>query len=127
MGKIGKYLSLGCLALMCNACSGVDYVNNAGYTEITGIDVNDKAAYFDTSKRAKQYGALMFKRDSNKEMSEEGNAITFALKRQKQKFFAETSLFETKNEEKTFIDKTFFDFGLDRKSKGLSLGLTMNF
>lgn len=126
MGKIGKYISLSVLAIMCNACSGVDYINNSTYAELTDTYI-DRSADFDTANKAKQYGALMFKKDRSKEMSEEGNAITFALKRQKQKFFAETNLFNSKNTEKTFIDRTDFDFGIDRKSKGFALGLTMKF
>lgn len=114
------------LAFLCNACTSVDYVNNAGYSELTGEKIN-READFDTSRGAKQYGALIFKKDPRKAASEEGNSFVVALKRQKSKFFGEATLFESKNSEKTFIDQTIFRFGADKKDKGLALGMSFRF
>ncbi len=128
MGKNIKYILIALVSLVSSACtSGVEYVNNSTYTALTGDQVN-RNADFDTKVHGpKQYGALIFKKDRKKEISDKENVVTFALKRQKQRFFAETTLFDSNNNEKTFVDRTFFDFGVDKSSKGVSLGLTMQF
>ncbi len=121
-----KILSLLGLVFTCNACSGVSYMSNSSLAELEGTNFN-QGSDFDTSNGAKQYGALVFKKDSKKGVMEEGNAFAVALKRQRSEFFGEATLFQTKNQDKTFIDRAMFDLGVDRRNRGINLGMTLRF
>ncbi|MDX1949636.1 MAG: hypothetical protein SFT90_03945 [Rickettsiales bacterium] len=122
-----KLLSLLGLVFTCNACSGVSYMSNSSLAELEGTNFRQDSNLFDTSNGAKQYGALVFKKDSSKGIREEGNAFAVALKRQKNEFFGEATLFQTKNENKTYIDRAMFDLGVDRRNRGINLGMTLRF
>lgn len=82
------------------------------------------------NKKIREYGGLVIKdtkKDTTDKDLDEGDNYYVSFKRQKSRVFAETLLFKSDNEEKSFIDQTFFDFGVDKKQKGVSFNLTLKY
>jgi hypothetical protein len=57
----------------------------------------------------------------------EADPSVIMLKKYRSKFYAETKLFESDNKEKSFFDESSFNFGIDKKSKGMSVELSLKF
>lgn len=135
MKKIFNILAITILGSICISCNNMDYMNKKSFREMRASQGIESFApsKFDR-KKIKEYGGLVIK-PSNEE-SDSGSTDTSTLedenyyvsfKRQKSRVFAETLLFKADNEEKSIIDKTFFNFGLDKKKKGMSFEVTLKY
>lgn len=116
-------------AFLLNACSGVEYLDRRTFSEVKTDNGSSFNQYY-TDSRTRKYGGLIIKRKGEKlnnadEKEDENMYIT--LNRNKSKIFAEAAIYNSENIEKTYLDQTALDFGVDRSKKALSLNLTFRY
>lgn len=130
-----KILNISALLILVNICiacnNNVDYMNRKDYAKLRADQGVDSfiPTKFD-GRKIREYGGVVIKNaedeDNSSDINEEDHHYV-AFKREKSRVFAETLLFRSDNERKTFVDQTFFDFGVDKKKKTLSLNLTLKY
>ncbi len=113
-----------------DACSTVDnmnYMDRNDLIQARGTENIDGVRYMDygNTSSIKSLGALKFK--GFDEDSGEPDDTVIDLKRNKSRLYAETPVFESDNKDKSTFDKGLFNFGIDKKSKGLGMELSLQF
>jgi len=122
-----KLFTLILLTCGLNACSTVNYMDRTDLIHSrNGLNVDEiEYSNYGQSRTIKSLGAVNIMRFD--EVTGEKNPMTLDLKRKKNLFYAETRLFESGNKEKSFFDETFFNVGVDKKKKGVSVELSLKF
>lgn len=132
MENLSKFLFIGLMVVGLNACStsavnGVGFMDRDDVAEFAGDEPLDEVRYtgYKSFKTSKTLGAVSLNR-FNQETSEDEKTI-MKIKRHRSFFYAETNLYESDNKEKSFFDESVFNFGVDRKTKGLSFEVSLKF
>lgn len=115
------------LVLGLNACSNVGYMDRTDLMQFRNTENIDEIKYlnYGQQKTIKTLGALNIL--SFDEETGEKSPTTVNLKKNKSRFYAETQLFVSDNKEKSFFDETIFNLGVDKKTKGMNMELTLKF
>ncbi len=122
------------MVLGLNACAAYDYADN----KLDYVDAIDVAALrgaptadeirfneYGHAKKVESLGAISINKFN--EVTGEKEPVMVDLKRYGRKVYVETKLFDSENKEKTFFDQSYFNFGYDRKTKGVGAELTFKF
>ena len=123
--KINIILALAIMGV-CTACGNVKYVSTGSVVEnvhaaLQGRDIVKSAVPKEKrDKKDKHYGALVVA--SNNENEE--NTVYY-IKKNKDKIYAETLLFDGATDKNSTFDKSYFSVGADKKYK--SFGLRFRF
>lgn len=113
-----------------NACSmaSMSFADRNDLIAAQGYEGLDEIAYngYMQPRTIKTLGTLTMNNNFGK-TDDTADARVFQLKRDKSKFYAETSLFTSDNKDRTFFDETLINFGMDKKQKGMNVELTLKF
>ncbi len=123
-----KYLVIILAASGLSACSTseMSFADRTELAELRGEESLDSLRYFEYGiiKPTRTLGELTLGK-SDLDSSEAATVIGF--KRMKSRFYAETSLFQSDNKEKSFFDEGIFNMGVDKKTKGMNVELSFKF
>lgn len=133
MENLSKFLFIGLLVVGLSSCSSTSSFSDLGYmdrgdvAEFAGDEPLDEVKYvgYNKTRTAKTLGAISISK-FNQETSEDEKTI-MKIKRNKSFFYAETNLYESDNKDKSFFDESVFNFGVDKKTKGLSFEVSLKF
>jgi hypothetical protein len=133
MENLSKFLFVTFLVVGLNACStnsavsGVGFMDRDDLSEFAGEEPIDEQRYtgYRTFRTSKTLGAISLNR-FNEETSEDEKTL-MKIKRHRSFFYAEANLFESDNKDKSFFDESVFNFGVDRKTKGLNFEVSLKF
>ena len=114
------------LTLWAGACSTIDYVDSSTFTSYTLPKSDDShMTYITKGDNGGMNGlAFVLKGDDNTATGEDGDTAFF-LKKKKSRYMVETVLFDSKDDDNSYFEKSFFSFGADRKKK--SVGVELRF
>lgn len=120
---IKKLISVIAICSLTPACSGMSYLDNKGVQEVKAqYDLYDKPD--ENDYMPKEFGAIMLSVNSS---DPDDAPQLFFLRREKNKYYAQTLLFDQSDDNKAMFKRTYLNFGIDSKSKGMLTKLTMKF
>ena len=125
-----KVFTLTVILLGLNACSTVDFSDRndlQGDPEYLGLIDEITFTGYQQPRTIKTLGRLRVNNTFSKTNPEGDHGTTFMLKREKQRFYAETMLFTSDNKDKTFFDESSFNIGMDRKKKIMGMEVSFKF
>ncbi len=124
-----KLVTFTLLTIGLGACASLDFADRSELIATQGYEGDiDELVYtnFGEARRVKTLGTLTMNNFSKKTDEDDGSRV-FNLKRDKSRFFAETTVFTSDNKDKSFFDETAVNFGVDKKKKGLNVEFSMKF